>query len=129
MIDPNVWISALINPYGAPARIVGAVGDGILVAVVTQRLLDELAAVLIRPKFRRWVSVADAVAFVESLGGQAELREEPDASLTPVRDPDDAYLVALAEAADALIVTGDDDLLSAELDPPAVAPAELLGRL
>jgi putative PIN family toxin of toxin-antitoxin system len=128
VIDPNVWVSAVINPYGAPARVVEAVADGVLVAVVTQQLLDELAAVLIRPKLRRWVSVADAVAFVESLGGHADLREEPEAA-TPVRDPNDAYLLALAEAADALIVTGDDDLLAAGLDPPAVTPAQLLNRL
>jgi uncharacterized protein len=61
-----VWVSAVINPYGTPARIVDAVTDGTITAVVTQHLLDELAAVLIRPKFRRWVSVADAIAFVEA---------------------------------------------------------------
>ena len=66
---------------------------------------------------------------MESLGGQAELQEEPEPSSTPVRDPDDAYLVALSEAADALIVTGDDNLLSAGLTPPAVTPTELLHRI
>jgi putative PIN family toxin of toxin-antitoxin system len=72
-----VWVSALINPYGAPARVVETVTDGEIVAVVTQHLLDELTAVLIRPKFRRWVNVADATAFVEALGGHAEIHPDP----------------------------------------------------
>jgi putative PIN family toxin of toxin-antitoxin system len=124
-----VWVSAVINPYGTPARVVEAVADGAVTAVVTQHLLDELAAVLIRPKFRRWISVADAIAFVESLGGHADLRDDPGPPETGVRDPDDGYLVALAEAADAVIVTGDDDLLAAGIEPAALTPAQLLLRL
>jgi uncharacterized protein len=121
VVDPNVWVSAVINPYGTPARVVEA--------VITQHLLDELAAVLIRPKFRRWISVADAIAFVESLGGHADLRDDPGPPTTGVRDPNDDYLVALAEAADAVIVTGDDDLLVAGIEPAAITPAQLLKRL
>lgn len=123
-----MWVSAVINPYGTPARVAEAVADGAVTAVVTQHLLDELAAVLIRPKFRRWISVADAIAFVESLGGHADLRDDPGPPTAGVRDPNDDYLVALAEAADATIVTGDDDLLEAELEPPAITPAQLLAR-
>jgi putative PIN family toxin of toxin-antitoxin system len=119
----------VINPYGTPARVAEAVADDAITAVVTQHLLDELAAVLIRPKFRRWISVADAIAFVESLGGHADLRDDPGAPTTGVRDPNDDYLVALAEAADAVIVTGDNDLLAAEIEPPAITPAQLLARL
>jgi len=129
VIDPNVWVSAVINPYGTPARVVEAVADDAIVAVVTQHLLDELAAVLIRPKFRRWISVADAVAFVESLGGHADLRGDPGLPKVGVRDPNDDYLVALAEVADAVIVTGDDDLLSAEIGPSTITPAQLVARL
>ncbi|MCV7407346.1 putative toxin-antitoxin system toxin component, PIN family [Mycobacterium marseillense] len=119
----------MINPYGTPARVVEAVADGAITAVVTQHLLDELAAVLIRPKFRRWISVADAIAFVESLGGHADLRDDPGPPEKRVRDPNDDYLVALADTANAVIVTGDDDLLSAEIEPPAITPAQLLKRL
>lgn len=129
VIDPNVWVSAVINPYGTPARVVEAVADGAVSAVVTQHLLDELAAVLIRPKFRRWISVADAIAFVESLGGHADLRDDPGPPRAGVRDPNDDYLVALAEAADAAIVTGDEDLLSAEIGASTFTPAQLVARL
>lgn len=119
----------MINPFGAPARVVEAVTSEELVAVVSQHLLDEVTAVLIRPKFRRWVSVADAVAFVEALGGYADLYPDPDTPAPRVRDPEDDYLVALAEAAEAVIVTGDADLLDADLNPPAITPRDLLARI
>ena len=122
-------MSAVINPYGAPARVVEAVADGSITVVVTQHLLDELAGVLIRPKFRRWISIADAITLVKGLGGHADLRDDPGPPTTGVRDPNDDYLVALAEAADAMIVTGDGDLLAAEIEPPAITPAQLLKRL
>lgn len=118
MIDPNVWVSAVINPYGTPARVAEAVARNVVSAAVSQQLLDELAAVLIRPKFRKWISTGDAVAFVDSLGAHADLR-----------DPNDAYLVALAEATGSLLVSGDEDLLAGHLDPPAISPAQLLDLL
>lgn len=129
MIDPNVWVAAAINPYGTPARVVDAVRSDRVVAVVTQHLLDELAAVLAREKFRRWLRLADALAFVEALGGKAELHPDPGPPSRGVRDPDDDYLVALAEVAGAVLVTGDNDLLDAALDPPAITPRGLLEAL
>lgn len=68
VLDTNVWISAVINPYGTPSRVVAAVLSGQIVPVVSQQLLDELIAVLIRPKFRRWLSVAEAVSFGAEIG-------------------------------------------------------------
>jgi predicted nucleic acid-binding protein len=119
----------VVNPYGTPARVVEAVADAAITAVVTQHLLDELAAMLIRPKFRRWISIADAIAFVESLGGRADLRDDPGPPKTGVCDPNDDYLVAPAETADAVIVIGDDDLLIAGIEPSVITPAQLLARL
>lgn len=97
--------------------------------MVSEHLLDELAAVLVWPKFRRWVSVTDALAFVEALRNHADVHDPPGASSQAVRDPHDAYLVALAEAADAVIVTGDDDLLGTGLTRPAITPRDLLERI
>ncbi len=124
-----MWVSGLINPYGTPARVIQAVLAGQVMAVANQHLLDELATVLARPKFRRWIALADAVASVEALGREADLRPEPGAVPQRVRDPDDDYLVALGDAAEAVIVTGDADLLEADLTPPAITPRELLDRL
>jgi putative PIN family toxin of toxin-antitoxin system len=124
-----VWISAVINPYGTPARVVEVVMSGQVTAVVTQHLLDELAAVLIRPKFRRWLSVREAIAFAETLAQVAELQPDPGVAPRRVRDADDDYLAALAVATGAVLVTGDNDLLEADLDPPAITPRALLDSL
>jgi predicted nucleic acid-binding protein len=58
----------------------------------------------------------------------ADLRDDPGPPKAEVRDPDDGYLVALAEAANPVIVTRDDDLLAAGLEPAAITPAQLLVR-
>jgi putative PIN family toxin of toxin-antitoxin system len=129
VIDPNVWVSALINPYGAPARVVEAVMSGQVVALLTQQLIDELAGVLMRPKFRRWIKIADALAFIEALEGTAEWHPNPSAVPQRVRDPGDDYLVALAETAQVRIVTGDPDLLEATLNPPPISPHKLIELL
>jgi uncharacterized protein len=129
IIDPNVWISALLSPEGAPAGVMRAVLSGEVIAVVSPQLLDELAMVLARPKFRRWVSLDDADQFVAAVAAKADLHPDATGSRTATRDPDDEYLVALAEVAGAQLVTGDADLLDAGLDPPAISPRALLDLL
>lgn len=124
-----MWVSGLINPYGTPALVIEAVIGRHVRAVVTQQLLDELATVLARPKFRRWIALADAVAFVDALGAEADVLPDPGAVPRRVRDPGDDYLVALSEAGEAMIVTGDADLLEADLTPPAMTPRRLVDRL
>lgn len=124
-----MWISGLINPHGTTARVVAAAATGRVTPVVSQHLLDELATVLARSKFRRWIGLGDAMAFVEALGRDGVLHAEPEEVLHLVRDPNDDYLVALASAAAATIVTGDDDLLAADLKPPAITPRQLVERL
>lgn len=109
--------------------MVRAVISGRVTAVVTQHLIDELAGVLSRPKLRRWITLDDAAAFVDALVREADLRPDPGPPSTPARDPDDDYLVALAEVTGSLLVTGDDDLLTADLTPCAITPRALIERL
>ncbi|MGI8578783.1 MAG: hypothetical protein ACR2KG_12925 [Nocardioidaceae bacterium] len=63
---------------------------------------------------------------MESFGGYADLHPDPGPPPARVRDPDDDYLVALAEATAAVIVTGDADLLDADLQPGAITPHDPL---
>jgi len=126
VIDPNVWISGLIKPSGTAAQVIRAAITDRIVVVVNQHLLDELAAVLMRPKFRRWISVDDATDFIKTLAAKSEFYPDPGQSSARTRDPSDDYLVALAEAANAIIVTGDADLLEADLDLPSITPRALL---
>lgn len=97
-------------------------------AVVTQRLLGKLSDVLARPKFRRWITTGDAAAFVVALRHEGDVRPDPTQMSGRVRGPDDDYLAALAEAEGVEIVTGDADLLKADLTPPAITPRQLIDR-
>jgi putative PIN family toxin of toxin-antitoxin system len=129
VIDPNVWISALISPSGAPAQVLRAVLAGEVIAVVSPRLVEELSSVLTRPKFRRWVSLSDAEEFAHAVAARAELHADKPQPPRVTRDPDDDYLAALSVGSGAPLVTGDADLLDADLHPPALSPRALLDQL
>ena len=53
VVDTNVWVSALLNPRGFPARLLRAFLEGRFTPVVSRELLQELADVLSRPRLWR----------------------------------------------------------------------------
>ena len=98
--------------------------------LVSPRLLDELADVLSRSKFRRWLTEEEADAFLSSIRLLAEPVADPDSVLRVSPDPDDDYLVALGVAARAdALVSGDRHLSGLILDPPVETSATFLSRL
>lgn len=128
VLDTNTLVSRLLMPGGTAARAVDhAMALG--VPLVSDDTLAELAEVLSRPRFDRYVSVADRQRFVALLGGVAR-RVAITHRVQACRDPrDDKFLhVALNGEAEA-IVTGDNDLLV--LDPfhgvRILSPAAFLG--
>lgn len=129
VVDPGVWVSALISPIGTPAAILAALVRNEIAVIASPRLLKELATVLARPKLRRWCTQVQADSFITQLAHQAELH--PDIAYPPAhtRDPKDDYLVALAHAHSAQLVSGDKDILDAPLRPPALSPRQLLDQL
>jgi putative PIN family toxin of toxin-antitoxin system len=80
--------------------------------VASPLLLDELADVLTRPKFRRYLSIEDARRFVDAVRALAVLVDDSPEEADPITDdPDDDFLVLLAEVAGAdVLVSGDPDL-------------------
>jgi uncharacterized protein len=130
VLDANVLISAVISPRGSPAQLILAWQAGAFDLVVSPLLLTEVRRALGYPKLKRLVSPADADAFVDWLGRSAELAVDP-AGPPPVRstDPDDDYLIALAAAERALLVSGDVHLTSLANRVPVRTPAEFLSEL
>jgi putative PIN family toxin of toxin-antitoxin system len=126
VIDPGVLVSALISPAGAPARLLQAWDAGWFDLIVSERLLGELAGVLSREKFRRYVSLSRVDSYVVGLRTDGVFVDDPDdlPRLTP--DPKDDYLVALARAADALLVSGDAHLIGL---PGVMTPRDFLDAL
>src|SRR3984957_1947037 len=111
--DTNCLVRRLL-PSSVPGDAVRkAAGSGLL--LVSEATMNELADVLARPKFDRYISLSDRQQFLRLLGRIAEF-VSIEYPVRVCRDPkDDKFLeVALSGRAD-LILTGDADLLA--LDP------------
>jgi len=106
-------------------------GEGRFELVVSGHLLRELEGVLARPKFRPYLTAEQARHYVQALGREAQLAEEPVEPEAMSEDPGDDYLVALARVARAhVLVSGDPHLTSLQLPGlRVVAPREFLDRL
>jgi uncharacterized protein len=127
VLDANIFVSAAIQK-GKPYRIVQAWLDGAnFEVVVCVGIIDEIRDVLLtRPRMRRWIDLATAQAYIESIEALADVLADPESGEGITRDADDDYIVALARRENAdYIVTGDKDLLDWEAQtPPVVNPAE-----
>ncbi len=130
VLDVNVLISAILSPTGTPARLLLAWQAGAFELIVSPALLDELRRALAYPKLRRLVPASEAEAFVAWLAEAANQASDPGGP-PPVDSPDpgDAYLLALAAASDAVLVTGDRHLLGLADTFPVRAPASFLAKL
>jgi len=113
VLDTNVVVSGLIFSESLPGQVL-SLAQASCTILQSADTLDELANVLARPKFDRWVSQeARANAFV-ALGLLCELVTELP-KLDICRDPIDNQYLELAVGGEATyIVTGDDDLLAIE---------------
>ncbi len=129
VLDPNVLISALLSPHGAPARILLSWLLGEFELIVCPRLLDEVERALGYPKLRRRIDPEDTRRFVDLIAARAVSAPDPeDPPSVRSRDPDDDYLIALAAQERAVIVSGDGHLLNLEGEIPVFTPASFLER-
>lgn len=124
VLDPNVLISALLTRNGAPAELLSRWLAGEFEAIASDALMRELEGVLMREKFRRYVEVHEARAFVALVRASAVMAG--DAASPPRVSPDsgDDYLFALAASARAdALVTGDKALLRVSPALLVISPA------
>jgi hypothetical protein len=129
VLDPNVLIAALLSRSGAPAQIVTRWLEGAFELVVSEALVDELERALAYPKVRGRVAAGDADAFVTLLRRGAQLAADPSAPARRSGDRGDDYLLALAEAERAVLVSGDRHLLALAGELPILTPRDFLGAI
>ncbi len=131
LLDVNVLIAGLLSRTGSPARLLGKWLEGEFELVISDLLLDELEKTLARPKLRRLLNDDEISAFLELLrGGLADWVEDPgEPPSIKSRDPKDDYLIAVARAAQATLVTGDADLLELSGSIPVMSPRAFLKTL
>jgi putative PIN family toxin of toxin-antitoxin system len=130
VLNPNVVISGAISPRGAPADVLRSLAGGELELIASQTLLNELERALAYAKLRPYISESDASHLVWWVADSATVVVDPDAD-PPVysRDPDDDYLIVLASAHRAALVSGDKDLLALEGEIPVFSPRAFLDLL
>ena len=110
VLDTNLLVSAVLFAESVPARALFAALDRCVVLVSEESIL-ELADVLGRPKFDRYVSAKERSRFLAALLRQSEL-VEVDIAVRVCRNPRDDKFLSLALAGSATtIVSGDEDLL------------------
>lgn len=130
VLDANVIISALLSRNGSPAAVLRAWQEGRFELIVSPLLLGELERALAYPKLRRRIPVEVAEAVIDHLRRATTAMPDPDAPpLTRSMDPGDDYLLALAAAANALLVSGDDHLLVLREQLPIHSPSSFLALL
>lgn len=112
LVDTNVWISALINPRGSPARLKNAWLNGDFEIVVSMALLDEIADVLSRPRIRDkyHLKTEDIKEFLRLIA-EKSITVTTTGTLHLCRDPDDDLMLETALNGGAkFAVSRDDDL-------------------
>lgn len=129
VLDPNVLIASLLSRTGAPAQIISRWLGGEFELVVSEKLLMELERALAYPKVRRRVVQEQAEAFVTLLRRGGRLGPDPAGAARRSADPGDDYLLALAEAERAVLVSGDGHVLALAGGLPIQAPRAFLDAL
>lgn len=124
VMETNVLISGLLNPYGKPAQIVNLVLNKKVTLLIDTRILSEYSDVLKRPRFgfrAEWVN--PLLDFIEM--------ESESADVIPLSidfpDPGDKMFWEVAKAGNALYIVSGNTRHFPE-DPLVVTPAEFLNH-
>lgn len=115
VVDTNIRISATLQPSGAAAEVLAAIGTAGGMLLFSEQTFAELVTRLMRPKFDRYVEPAERRQFLSDIAAVGEWIAI-QADLRASRDPDDDKFLETAVRGEAdCLVTGDRDLLM--LDP------------
>ncbi|REK78844.1 putative toxin-antitoxin system toxin component, PIN family [Rhodococcus erythropolis] len=133
VVDTNAYISAALSPKGPSSEIIRHAQKGEIDLILSDHLCDELSTRLERDKFRRWLTLDEAEDFVAALVLISTMVDDrPDAEIPLVcEDPDDNFLVALYQDADAQMLVSGDKLVR-KIEYPGVSiysPREALDAL
>ena len=125
VLDTNVLVSALLSPFGTPARLLDLLLAGEMRLAYDDRILSEYQQVLARPRFGfDPYAIADLLTYLTTEGLPVTTRPWP----IPLPDPDDLPFLEVAQAADAVLITGNRRHFPANAcgDVQVVTPTEFL---
>ncbi len=93
VIDTNVIVSGILNPYGSPGRIINALLSESMTALHDDRILSEYREVLLRPTFGFSRSDVEVLLDFVELAGE-HVSAEPLSLTLP--DPSDLPFLEVA---------------------------------
>jgi uncharacterized protein len=117
VVDASTLVSGVASRSGdgPPWLLLVALLDFDFEAIACPKLLGEFRAALSNDYFRERFDPIDLGEIVVAVAEAAVIYDNPEEVEAVLRDPDDDYLVALAQQSGAEgIVTGDNDLLDHE---------------
>lgn len=131
VMDTNVFVSAAINPHGAPAQVLDAWRDHQYELVISPSILEEVLEVIKRPSIRSRHGWSDKEIEVFFRGLQLFAVVTPDEmTIAEVEDDpdDDKFLACAVEGAADYIISGDPHLLDIESykEIPIINPRQFL---
>jgi putative PIN family toxin of toxin-antitoxin system len=112
VIDTNIWVSALLNPFGFPATLRRFFAEGAFQSVISESILLELAEVLNRPRIKDKYGltvedIRELIILIEERSEHVMLSGD----VSVCRDKDDNLIIETALKGQAqYIVTRDDDI-------------------
>ncbi len=106
VLDTNILLSALISPHGAPDTIYRAWRTARFELVTSHAQLEEIRRASRYPKLQAVLQPAKVGVMINNLQRALVLEQLPHGF--EADDPDDAFLLAMADAGNAdYLVTGD----------------------
>lgn len=106
VVDTDVLVSGLLRSGSPPAAVISAIAELRLTPVVCDAVVQEYAAVLLRPRFH--FAAADVRELLVLLEQQADWVDVPAyAGIPSLPDPADWPFLACALAADCPVITGN----------------------
>lgn len=104
VLDTNILVSALLSPFGSPARVFDLALAGEIRLIYDDRIVAEYREVLARPRFGfAREAIADVMAFIEAEGESVIALPLP----VVLPDRDDLSFLEVAAQVDATLVTGN----------------------
>jgi uncharacterized protein len=129
VLDPNILVAALLSRRGAPAQITSRWLAGDFELVISEALLAELKRALSYSKLRSRIPADEAQAFIAILRQGALVAADPPDPPRRSSDPGDDYLLALAEQERAVLVSGDQHLLTLANEFPIQTARDFVDHL
>jgi len=104
VVDTNVLVAALINPYGSPAGVLNCILSNRVYPCFDARIIDEYERVLLRPRFR---FRSDDVRALLDFFVRAGFLVTPEPVSLELPDLSDLPFVEVSRATNSPIVTGN----------------------